>query len=132
MLWLAVLGVVMILVLLARCGSTPPKVEQVQVEPTPVVLPPESVGATVRDVGTALRMWDDFIFNSNHPSCGPTITKNCVTQAERDKVHEAFLRYVKTNKGPRSTTDPSRAPADMAIAARDFVVAVADVIERWK
>jgi len=128
--WLAILFLLVIIascLVLTRCAPT------AEVKPTVAApLPPESIGATVRDVAEAMRRWDAFRLDPGRPpNCNDFVTTKCVTVAERDGVMDAFRRYIAARPAKQlKSTDPTPAPAEMVIASRDLVVAIADCIER--
>ena len=115
-----------------RCTESPKPpsaTKPVVVVPAPVA--DLTIGGAVRDVGEALKRWDDFIYTI-HP-CSEFVTSNCIEQAARDRVASALRAYIVARpKGKLSSTDTTRASASMIVASRNLVVAIADGIEYHK
>lgn len=129
--WFAIAVLILLAVsflLITSCGPSAPEVKPTVAAP----LPPESIGATVRDVAEAMRRWDAFRLDPGHPpNCNDFVTTKCVTVAERDGVMDAFRRYIAARPAKKlSSADPTQAPDAMIVASRDLVVAIADCIER--
>ncbi len=128
--WFAIACLLLIVTCALFMLSCAPTAEVKPVVAAP--LPPESIGATVRDVAEAMRRWDAFRLDPGHlPNCNDFVTTKCVTVAERDGVMDAFRKYIAARPAKKlSSTDPTPAPDAMIVASRDLVVAIADCIER--
>jgi hypothetical protein len=116
------------LVLAVACGT---RTQQEAAFPTPVptTVADLTVGGAVRDVGAALRKWDEFIYRVH--VCTEFITTNCRTEAESDRVAVALRAYIAARpKGKVVSNDPSPASINLIIASRNLVVTIADIIER--